>query len=317
MEQNATMDAVFTLLLVEDDAKARRIVGRYLQSRYPNVNLIAAGNGEAGLNAFKEVKCDIVLTDIHMPVMDGLEMTRQIRALDASAQVIFFTARTDTDSLLEAVRIGVSRYVLKPLDYETLFEAIEACLSRIALERKVKEQDQHIRKLSRAVEHGPSMVVITDLNGAIEYVNPKFCEMTGYAPGEVFGSTPRLWKSLTTPRATHEDLWHTITSGSEWRGELRNRKKNGELFWVSASISPLRNEDGSISHFIAVMEDITGKKQEEEKLRDSEARFSTIFRHGPLPCVMNRLDDGLILDVNDRFVKVFGFLREEAIGFRL
>lgn len=118
-----------------------------------------------------------------------------------------------------------------------------------------------VRKLSRAVEQSPSIVVITDRQGRIEYVNPKFTEVTGYTLNEVIGRSPRLLKSGETAPEEYSALWHNISHGREWRGEFHNRRKNGGLYWESASISALRDGNGTITHFLAVKEDITDRKR--------------------------------------------------------
>ncbi|MBX7258464.1 MAG: PAS domain S-box protein [Candidatus Hydrogenedentes bacterium] len=130
-----------------------------------------------------------------------------------------------------------------------------------------KAAEGELRKLSRAVEQSPASIVITNAEGDIEYVNPKFCEITGYTRGEVIGKNPRVLKSGEMPESKYKALWKALTSGQEWRGEFHNRKKSGELFWELASISPIVDADGSITHFIAVKEDITERKRSEEELR--------------------------------------------------
>ncbi len=114
-------------------------------------------------------------------------------------------------------------------------------------------------KLSKAVEQNPASIVITDPHGNIEYVNKKFCELTGYTFDEVAGKNPRILKSDTTVKEYATDLWKTITAGKEWRGKLQNVKKNGEYFWESAMIAPIINEENEITHFLAVKEDVTEK----------------------------------------------------------
>jgi len=123
-----------------------------------------------------------------------------------------------------------------------------------------------VRKLGQAVEQSPSIVIITDPRGCIEYVNPKFTEVTGYSPDEVLGRNPRLLKSGDKPPEEYRALWRTIIGGGEWRGEFHNRRKNGELYWESASISALRGASGQVTHFVAVKEDITERKRLEQEV---------------------------------------------------
>ena len=129
-----------------------------------------------------------------------------------------------------------------------------------------KQTDRQLRVLSRAVEQSPVTIVITDLTGAIEYVNPKFTETTGYTVQEALGNNPRVLKSGQQPKQFYQKLWQTISEGHDWHGEFSNRKKNGEIYWESASISPIRDSEGHIVRFVAIKEDITKRKHAEAVL---------------------------------------------------
>ena len=138
------------------------------------------------------------------------------------------------------------------------------------LEQQISERtliENELRKLSTAVEQSPASVLITDTAGIIEYVNPKFSEITGYSPEEAIGQNPRILKSGTQSDEFYRNMWKTISSGKVWRGELHNRKKNGELFWESASISPVLNNDGMITNYLAVKEDTTEEHNNLEKIK--------------------------------------------------
>jgi PAS domain S-box-containing protein len=137
-----------------------------------------------------------------------------------------------------------------------------------------KHTEEQLRKLSVAVEQSPSTVVIADTNGKIEYVNPKFTQITKYLPEEAIGKTSRILKSGYHPLTFYEALWQTIQSGKEWRSEFRNKRKDGKLYWESALISPLRDINNKITHFIKVGSDITERKQAEEALQKSEAMLT-------------------------------------------
>ena len=133
-----------------------------------------------------------------------------------------------------------------------------------------RRNEDTLRQFSLAVEQSPVLIVITDPQGRISYVNRKFTECTGYALHEVLGRNPKLLKSGYTSPDSYKNLWETITRGGEWRGEFRNRKKNGELYWESAVIRPIKQADGTISHYIAVKEEITQQKMLETQLRQAQ-----------------------------------------------
>ena len=130
-----------------------------------------------------------------------------------------------------------------------------------------KRNEIKIRQLSRAVEQSPCSVVITNTIGNIEYVNPKFSRVTGYESQEVIGQNPRILKSGEKPPEEYRELWETISSGQEWHGEFHNKKKNGELYWEYASISSIFDENGNVGHYLAVKEDITSRKMQEEEIQ--------------------------------------------------
>ncbi|MBT4525342.1 MAG: response regulator [Deltaproteobacteria bacterium] len=132
-----------------------------------------------------------------------------------------------------------------------------------------KISDEELKKLSQAVMQSPVSIVITDPEGTIEYVNPRFCEVTGYTEAESIGQNPRILKSDDTPPEVFHQLWEVIKSGSEWRGELQNKKKSGELYWESASISPIMSEDNTIKYFLALKEDISERKRIETELAET------------------------------------------------
>lgn len=152
-------------------------------------------------------------------------------------------------------------------DFQGRIIATQGVLRDISQRKRAEEE---IRKLSRAIQQSPVSIVITDLEGKIEYVNPKFLEVTGYSIEEVLGKKPSILKSGKTSREEYRKLWETITSGKEWRGEFCNCKKNGELFWELVSISPIKDKQGKITHFLGIKEDITLRKHLQQQLNQSQ-----------------------------------------------
>jgi PAS domain S-box/PAS domain S-box/PAS domain S-box len=171
-----------------------------------------------------------------------------------------------------------------------------------------KRAEARLRMLSKAVEDSPATVVVTDVAGNIEYVNPKFTQLTGYTFDEAKGKNPRILKSGMTPREEHERLWAAILAGKEWHGEFLNKKKNGELYWESAIISPILDDKGNIAHFIAVKEDITERKRVEKDLR--LAQFSI---NSSADEIMLIEPDGHIFSVNEAACKTLGYSRDELV----
>ncbi|MFY0655852.1 MAG: EAL domain-containing protein [Neptunomonas phycophila] len=154
-----------------------------------------------------------------------------------------------------------------------------ARLVSLALERK--QVEGNLQKLSRAVEQSPTMVLITDAAGAIEYVNEEFTEVTGYTLEEVRGRTPSILNAGETAPDFYQDMWRTIQSGEDWHGEMRNRTKSGQPYWTTLSISPILDESNVITHYIGVSEDIS-------KQKDTQAQIEQLAFYDPLTLLGNR-----------------------------
>jgi len=153
-----------------------------------------------------------------------------------------------------------------------------------------RQMEDSLARLSRAVEQSPASIVMTDSDGTIDYVNPKFCRITGYTYEEAIGQNPRILKSGDMPASGYETLWQTISAGKEWRGEFHNKRKDGSLYWEFASISPLFDKDGLITGYLAVKEDITERKTVELELAQSRKQLEA--KHLELESVFRQVDQG-------------------------
>jgi PAS domain S-box-containing protein len=195
-------------------------------------------------------------------------------------------------------------------DAQTKITAGEGAKSRTR--KRLGGTEDIIQTLSRAVEQSPACVVITDPLGTIEYVNPKFCQLTGYAPEEVIGQNPRVLKSGETATEEYEALWSAITSGRTWTGTFLNKKKSGELYWEQASISPIRNGRRT-THYVAVKEDITERKRAEEALRASERDFRLLAENST-DMIARHSPEGVPLYVSPACRHLLGYEPEELVG---
>lgn len=186
-----------------------------------------------------------------------VEMVRHIQRVMETGSDIFETRHRRKDGSVIEIEVCVGYY---PIEGGRFFSFLRDITYR-------KRVEGSLLKLSHAVEQSASTIVITDEKGNIEYANPRFMETTGYTFEEAKGQNPRVLKSGKTPSEEYKRLWDAITSGRAWRGEFCNKKKNGELYFESASIAPIISKKGIITHFVAVKEDITLQKHKEEELR--------------------------------------------------
>jgi len=178
--------------------------------------------------------------------------------------------------------VAVGAVANKATNYtDTDIRALSSLLYELWNITELRAGKNEIQKLSTAMQQSPASVVITNIDGIIEYVNPKFTQVTGYLAKEVLGKKSNLLKSGKQAPSTYTDLWETISSNKEWRGELHNRKKDGSLFWEAVSISPIFNQEGEKTHYIAIKEDITEKKITEQKLLEAHkiSKLATFELH--------------------------------------
>ncbi|MBI5808457.1 MAG: PAS domain S-box protein [Ignavibacteriales bacterium] len=196
---------------------------------------------------------------------------------------------------------------------KTSLEILEIIAKQLSIYIEQKRSEETNIILTRAIEQSPVSIVITDIDGNIKYVNPKFTEVSGYTFEEAIGKNSKFLKSGKTDSSVYVELWNTILSGEDWYGEFINKKKNGEIYFEEAIISPIKNEEGVITNFVAVKEDITEKKKLLDELTKSEIQFRSIWENS-IDAMRLIDEDGIIVDVNDAFCKMFQLTKEELIG---
>ena len=201
--------------------------------------------------------------------------------------------------------VSVMRDCTERKRYEDELNKLNETLEQRVAE-KTKElfaKNDEMVKLTQAVEQSPTCVLITDTNGNIEYVNPRFVELTGYTFNDVKWKTPRVLKSNKTPPERYEDLWNTITSGKTWQGEFINQKKDGAFYWELASISPLKNSEGKTTRYLAFKSDIT----EIRMLEEEQQKLKEQLYHAQKLESVGRLAGGIAHDFNNKLMAIMGY----------
>lgn len=269
-------DNNLVLLTIDDEEAVRSSIAAFFEDC--GFNVLQACDGQQGIEMINALRPDVVITDLRMPNLDGLEVVDAINLIDENLPVIVLSGTGVLADAVLALRRGAWDYLTKPVpDLVELEMVVARCLERAHLvrenrdyhnnlEKMVDQRTAELRKLTAAVEQSANSVIITGVDGVIEYVNPKFSRIFGYSFDEAVGQTPRILKSGKQQDSYYAEMWHTISSGNEWQGEFCNRSKDDKLYWELCSIAPIKDETGAITHFVAIKEDITDRKRHEEQL---------------------------------------------------
>ncbi|MDO9268486.1 MAG: EAL domain-containing protein [Methylobacter sp.] len=212
---------------------------------------------------------DVVLSDYTMPHLSGMRALEVVRQHDLDLPFIFVSGTIGENTAVKAMKSGAQDYVMKG-NLSRLMPAVERELEEAQQRRERRQAEQSVRILSLVVEQAADSVLITDPRGFIEYVNPAFERMTGYGRAEAVDGKPSLVKSGHHDQAFYQAIWETVTKGEIFRGTLINRRKDGELFYEEKVITPLKDEQGRVTHLVSTGRDIT------ERVKADEARAQLV-----------------------------------------
>ena len=289
------------LLIVDDEEIHLAAIRRAFHETRSEIHIQTAGSLEEYQLAITLRKPDLVLIKLNLPDGSALEVLTDPTLKHSIPMVVMHDSPKGAE---EAIKAGALHYLEKSAAaFAAMPDTVKQAFSDWQLLRNctesVRRSEHHFRHLyedqgkklhtlARVVEQSTHIVIITDLEGCIEYVNPKFTALTGYTAEEVIGKTTRFLKSGETPPETYQILWDTIRAGGEWRGEFHTAKKNGELYWERAAISAITDKNGVITNYLALKEDIT----EHKLLTEQFLRAQRIENIG-------RLASGVAHDINN------------------
>lgn len=251
-----------SVLIVDDMQVNLSFLLDILKDKY---TLKVAKSGQRALDIVKQGGIDLILLDIVMPEMDGYEVCKILKA-DKQTQdipLIFVTANNESEDEAKGFALGAVDYITKPFQVSTVLSRVK---NHLALHFKQLELEQLNRKAKRYLELIDKHVITssTDLEGIITYVSEAFCRISGYSKEELLGQNHRIVRHKDMPSSLYKQLWNTITENKTWSGEIKNRKKDGDYYWVEAAISPIYDELGEKTGYTAIRQDITDKKLIEE-----------------------------------------------------
>lgn len=255
----------FTLLYVEDDDVIRVELSQLLSNFFSMVHV--AKNGKEGLLTFLENQdeIDLILTDLNMPELNGIEMIKKIRTIDNKIPIIFATAHSDSEFLAEAIKLRVQEYIVKPIDVRYLLSLFNDIVSNLYQEFLLKQQREELEKYKEIINSN-NIVIKTDTHLNIIYVNKLFCEISGFNSEELIGKELKYLKYQDMASDIYTNLYVNILNNKSWQGKLKNIKKDGTAFTTDAFVIPTLDETGDMTGAISIQRDITKELKKKREL---------------------------------------------------
>ncbi|MBR31858.1 MAG: hypothetical protein CMN77_11125 [Spirochaetaceae bacterium] len=254
------------ILAVDDDPVALLLYRRVMEDL---VELETFPDAESALESFLKNPAQIILLDWLLPGMDGLELAKRIRQQPGTedVQILVVTGREESDSLKRALESGANDYLEKPVSPEQLMTRVEIARRNLEIRQEKRKSESKGALMLRVFDNSMHGILITDRDNRIIYTNRAFSRITGYQAQEALGQTPAFLSSGFHSEAFYEQLWESINKHGGWKGEIWNKRKNGDIYPEWLEISTVLNESRELTHFIAHFSDISQKKQNEEQLR--------------------------------------------------
>lgn len=255
-----------TLLYLEDDEVIRKETKSIFEKVFKKVYV--GEDGQFGLDLYSEHKdeIDIILTDINMPNVDGIEFMSEVRKNDFDIPILIVTAFNDINQLIKAIKLKVTDYIVKPMQLNTTLKILDRILEDNYNHKLVSKQ-KHELHIYKDILDSENLVSETDLKGTITYVNDIFCEVSGYTREELLGSNHNIVRHPDVSPKIYEEMWSLIQSKKTWRGKLKNQAKDGNAYYVKSTVFPILDEDGNIEKYVASRFLITEQEEEKHKLK--------------------------------------------------
>jgi PAS domain S-box-containing protein len=305
-----------SLLYVEDDPATREELTQILEIWLGEVQV--AGNGEEGLDAYRERRYDIVLTDIQMPVLNGLSMSAEIRRQVPDQAIIVLSAYNDMEFLFRAIDIGIAHYITKPVSVERLLGKLADISDGFAAVQE-QRRDRRLLEQYRILVDESAIVAKFDPAGRINYVNAKFSELTGFSGAELIGHDINELRHAEETRDLSGDVWREVMAGGKWAGIIKRRKQDGGLFVVESNLVPIVNEMDEVEEVVGLDVDITdiylnyetlmeALNRSEHSLQEQRhflSEYKRALELGTCICVTDAT--GVIVSVNRQFAGILGY----------
>ncbi|NCU06316.1 MAG: PAS domain S-box protein [Chitinophagaceae bacterium] len=252
------MSTPLKILLLEDNLQDIELLQRVLKKEFATSSYKVTSNKESFLHALNELEPDIILSDNELPQYSAAEALQAVRKRSRYIPFVLISGTASDEFAASILKAGADDYILKDR-LERLPAAIHTAITQRKIEKELNDY-KHALEVS-------SIVAITDRKGIITHVNENFCNISKYTASELIGQDHRIVNSGYHPRSFFKHMWQTIGQGNIWRDELRNRAKDGSIYWVDATIIPFLDAGGKPYQYLSIRNDITSRKEGEETLQ--------------------------------------------------
>lgn len=308
------------VLYVEDDLDTREELAMILQSSVKD--LYIAGNGKEGLVLYKEHRPDIVVTDIQMPVMNGLAMAADIKDINPDQAIIILSAYNDTEYLFRALEIGLQDYITKPISIERLQEKLIKVVGQINLNAEFVKQHKLLEQYKLLVDE-KAIIAKIGADGRICYVNQKYCLLSGFIEQELLGQLFLSSFEIIGQETSTEAMWNLLNKQGKWQGLIKKKRKSDDLFVVDLTIIAVSDLDNKVEEYLALMVDMSDVYDTFERLslnlKESLSEqqhfvkeYEKALQIGTSLCILT--PEGEIISANDNFCRALGFNCDELVG---
>lgn len=242
------------VLYAEDEKLTREMTTEILKHFFKNITVCQ--NGQEALEAFKKDKYDLIITDINMPKLSGIDLAKEIKKINPDIPVVFTSAHNETEYFIQAINIGADGFLLKPVDIQQMIDILKKILERFLCKKRTLETKHYLKQFEDAVSES-AIISKTDKKGVITFTNKNFEKISKYRQEELIGKSHNIIRHPDMPKEVFTELWDTVKNGKTFKGLIKNKDKEGKSYYVKTVIKPITDLKGEIKEFLAVREDIT------------------------------------------------------------
>jgi PAS domain S-box-containing protein len=254
------------LLYIEDNKDARETTHMILEDFFDEI--VVAVNGQDGYDKFMQNDIDLIITDINMPILNGLDMIYKIRESGSNVSILVLSAYNESGYFMESIKLGVEGYLLKPIDLDQFLSTLEKVVEKIKLKQDIIKSNNLLEQYKEITDKS-AIITVLDKDNIITYANDAFCKLSNYSREELIGQEYHSLLQYKQSQEIHKEIWDTLKNKKEiWQGILKFVSKRGGIHYLKTTIKPILDENGEIIEYMALRDDISKVMNPKKQLDD-------------------------------------------------